>query len=74
MYADDVTLILRNARDLSIAEGILQLYEQGSGARLNSGKCELMRIAMKDQALPEGCRFTLRPVDHRSKLLGAPIA
>ena len=48
MYADDVTLILRNAQDMAIAEDILRWYEAGSGAKPNPGKCELLRIARRD--------------------------
>ncbi len=73
LYADDVTLILRDDADLIEAERLTALYEVGSGAKLNSGKCELLHATKSPQTLPSDCRFDIKPVEYVTTLLGAPV-
>lgn len=44
MYADDTTLLLRNRAELKAAEAILEIFEKGSGAKVNADKSELIPL------------------------------
>ncbi len=39
-YADDVTIFLKDERDVSVLKETLKIYEKASTARVNWGKCE----------------------------------
>lgn len=43
-YADDMTMILSEQRDVGRAMGLLDLYCRASGARVNMGKTRVMAI------------------------------
>lgn len=72
LYADDTTLLLNNREELAVAEGILLTFEQGSGAKVNADKSELITLTRRQQQV-HGSRFTLRPRDYQARLLGAMI-
>ncbi len=73
LYADDVTLILRDAHDLVEAERLIALYEAGFGAKFNACKGELLQVSKSSQNLPSDCRFDIKPVEYVTKFLGAPV-
>lgn len=73
LYADDTTLLLSNPEELAVAEELLSVFEQGSGAKINRTKSELMSLCPVDQVQPVHSGFVLRSVTHTSRLLGATI-
>ena len=73
LYADDTTIFVQDARELQEVERILAIYEGGSGAKVNADKTELMSLVPVLQTIPVESRFTLRPLDHQARLLGAMV-
>ena len=73
LYADDTTLFLHDQVDLAEAERLLEIFERGSGAKINASKSELIPLTTRCPALTVQSRFRLRPQEYEARFLGAKV-
>lgn len=72
MYADDTTLLLTTRVELTEAEKLVNIFEAGSGAKVNAVKSELLPLVYAAQEAL-GSRFSLLPQDCQARLLGTMV-
>ncbi len=69
-YADDVTIFLKDERDVSVLKETLKIYEKASTARVNWEKCEGFYCGPKVMKIHQSFQVVLSGVKRGLKCLG----